>query len=149
MHSDQNFIVSLPQPHANSIYKNQSFTNYFPFLTSPDIGAGSGVGQGSLVDVDEDAGVAGLVRAGELDAGGGSRAAAGDLDLEAGHVELGATLAARAVQSKGLGADEVVASSQSLGDCVTKCQSAVLSLRFLCPLLVRVLQEQKGWRRMG
>lgn len=149
MHSDQNFIVSLPQPHANSIYKNQFFATYFPFLTSPDIGAGSGVGQGSLVDVDEDAGVTGLIRAGELDAGGGSRAAAGDLDLEAGHVELSATLAARAVQSKGLGADEVVASSQSLGDCVTKGQSAVLSFRFLYPLLVRVLQEQKGWRRMG
>lgn len=87
-------------------------------LTRPYSRAGqSVVGGHRVVDVDEQTGVGGLVRAGQGDQGARAAvAAAGDGDLAARDVELGATLAASAVQRDVLDAEEVVAVGQGLRD---------------------------------
>ena len=57
------------------------------------------VGVELLVDVNEDTGVGRAVGTGEVDGRGLSRSRTADVDLEAGHVELGATNGARDVES--------------------------------------------------
>lgn len=70
----------------------------------------------AAVNADLDAGVVGLVGARQGDGLAGLEvAAASDLDLGAGAVELGATLAAGAVQSEQLNAEQVLARGDALG----------------------------------
>lgn len=79
--------------------------------------AGDGVAGGPAVDVDGDTRVAALVGTWELDGrGGGSACGAGNADLHAAHVELGAGVAACAVQRDELAAEEVVAVGDVGGD---------------------------------
>lgn len=61
------------------------------------------------MDVDEDAGVAGLVGAGERDGGRAGTATTGDGDLIAGHIELSAVGTTSGMQCDDLGTKEVVA----------------------------------------
>lgn len=68
------------------------------------------------MNVNEDTRVAGRVGAREVDSGGGGVAAAGDLELVASHVWLGATGAASGVQSDNLRSEEVVAGGDVGGD---------------------------------
>jgi len=75
-------------------------------------------GRSGPVELEEDAGVGGLVGAGEADelAGVESSRAAGDVDLSAGEVQLGAADAAGAVQGDVLDADQVLAVLDAAGD---------------------------------
>lgn len=79
-------------------------------------GAGDGV-LGGLVGVVCDAGIGSLVGTGEGDeVGGRGGATAGDLDLVAARVELGARVAVGRVEGDDLVADEVAAGLDTLGD---------------------------------
>lgn len=92
-------------------------SHHLHLVTAPDSRARGLVRQRGLVDVDEDTSIVGAVGARELDGRGrGGAAAAGDGDLVAAHVELSTALATCAVQGQRLGADEVVARRERLGD---------------------------------
>lgn len=105
---------SLPAP----LWPCLKSSNRDNALTRPDGWAGEGVAGGhGVVDVDEQTGVRGLVRAGQGDLGARvAVAATGDGDLTARDVELGAILASSAMQGNVLDAEEVVAVGQGLGD---------------------------------
>lgn len=85
--------------------------------TSPYSRAGDGVGGGAAVQVVYDSGLGLGVKSRAGDTGGGSHAAgAGDLEVEALHVELGTVLAPGAVESDDLVAEDVVAGLKVPGD---------------------------------
>ena len=71
---------------------------------------------GTLVDVEENPGVVGTVEAGANCAARTSRAAAGDLQVDALRVELGAVRLVATVQGNDLVAQDVVPGSQVAGD---------------------------------
>jgi hypothetical protein len=76
----------------------------------PDSRARNGVAGEGVVDVEENAGVGGLVNTGDGNTGGkGLGAGRGDLDLDTLHVELGATLAVTLVQGDDLRTEQVLA----------------------------------------
>lgn len=76
--------------------------------------AGADILEVRVVDGLGEESIARLVPARERDTGRAGRAATGNLDLEASDVGLG--LASSGVECDGLGADEVVARCQALGD---------------------------------
>lgn len=102
----------------------------------PDLGAGDLVAGGVVVQVEQDAGVGGGVGLGHVGASGRERdrSRAGDLDLTAAIVELGATFAAGLVETNDLRADPVVARLQ-VGD-VDGDETLVLNEFFDSPLSV-------------
>lgn len=101
--------------------------------------AGVLVGRGHrVVDVDEDAGVGGLVGAGKGHlVGRVGAAAARHAELGARDVELGAALALGHVQRDVLGAEQVVAGLDALGDLDVEralaCQGGTSRVSQLCP----------------
>jgi hypothetical protein len=103
------------QVHSRSVamhlHHSSPPTSPFHELAAEDSRAGILVrSRNRVVDVDENARVRGLVSAGEGDLVGGlGAAAAGDGDLGARDVELGAARALGDVQADVLGAEEVVA----------------------------------------
>lgn len=116
-------IPFAPQPHPtlHTTAKHPPFpsnTSSQNHLTTPDSRTRQGVvSRGRVVDVDQDAGVGGLVGAGQGDLGRGvAVAAARDLELAARNVELRAALAARAVQRNVLDAQQVLAGWQRFGE---------------------------------
>lgn len=105
--------TTRPQPRSSKLPKSTAGP-----LAGENSRAGNGVGRrGRVVQVKHDAGVVGLVRAGEADAGRYAAAgAAGDVDLGALHVQLGAGVAAGAVQRDQLDPQQVLARRDALGD---------------------------------
>ena len=85
-------------------------------LTSPDSGAGDGVGVESLVEVEEDTGVLSGVDTDQRLAGGSGAAAASDLEVDALGVSLGTVGLSTGVESEDLVAEDVVAGGEAGGD---------------------------------
>ena len=83
----------------------------------PDCRSDARVGGSAAVDVEHDAGLVLLVGAGEGNASGQSGGArSADLDVHALHVELRALGSGALVQSEDLGAEDVLAGSETSGD---------------------------------
>ncbi len=80
-----------------------------------------------LIDVDKDTGVVCAVGSGKADAGGDSAASASDVDLVAGHVELGTTSATGGVKGDCLSSKEILSRSNGRGYCEGVMTTVVLS----------------------
>lgn len=85
--------------------------------TVPDLGAGDGVAGWVVVEVEENAGVSGLVRTRDgYTSREVGRAGSADLHLDAAHVELSTGGTVTLVESNDLGTEEVLASGEASGE---------------------------------